>query len=52
MRSIDKKIDHDTDAWDLGGKTRRYINTASPKNRKLKRKLRRKLRKQLNRELT
>lgn len=51
MKSLYKKIDTETCAWDLDAGSRRYVyNTKS--RRKLRKKLRKMLRKKLNNNLT
>ena len=47
MRAISKKID-ELAAWDLNKGSRKYVNQATPANRRLKKILRKKSRKQLD----
>jgi hypothetical protein len=51
-RSLYKKIDHETSAWDLDARSSRYVNNSTDARRKLKKKLHRMARKRINKELT
>lgn len=47
IRSLYKKIDHQTTAWDLDSGSNRYVNNATPARRKLKHILRKMARKKI-----
>lgn len=51
-RSLYKKIDHETSAWDLDARSNKYVNNSTNSRRKLKQKLRKMARKRINKELT